>query len=148
MGELDTLLNVALQSRNRSLQKLLLLLCDVAKNVDGLLSAVGLRICQYGSVEVWTGDRMECCATYAKLDGNGEEVDTGLLGNLLAAGNAGEVDVARLNKTLLALKGLEDLLGESITRQSLTFGLSSVPFLTCSQRRPWREWQNQRRPWP
>lgn len=91
---------------------------------------------------------MECCATYAKLDGNGEEVDAGLLGNLLAAGNAGEVDVARLNKTLLALKGLEDLLGESITRQSLTFKLSSVRFLTCSQRRPWREWQNQHRPWP
>ena len=57
-------------------------------------------------------------SAYSKLDGNGEEVDTGLLRNLLAAGDAGQVDVARLDQTLLALEGLEDLLGKARTFRS------------------------------
>lgn len=44
--------------------------------------------------------------TYTKLNGDGEEVSAGLGSNLLATGNTGQVDVARLNETLLALDGL------------------------------------------
>ncbi len=50
--------------------------------------------------------------TYAKLNGDGEEVDAGLLPDLLAARNAGEVDVAGLDEALDARGSLEDLLGE------------------------------------
>jgi hypothetical protein len=50
---------------------------------------------------------------YSKLDGDGEEVDASLLRNLLAAGDTGQVDVARLDQTLLALEGLEDLLSKA-----------------------------------
>ena len=47
--------------------------------------------------------------SYAKLDRDREEVDASLLGNLLAAWNARQIDIARLNETLLALDGLENL---------------------------------------
>jgi hypothetical protein len=50
--------------------------------------------------------------TYPELDGNREEVDASLGSNLLAAGDAGEVDVAGLNESLSALDGLKHLLGE------------------------------------
>lgn len=42
VGKVDTLLDVALQALNRSLEQNLLLVGDVAQNVDGLLGAVGL----------------------------------------------------------------------------------------------------------
>lgn len=53
--------------------------------------------------------------TYAKLNGNGEEVNTSLLSNLLTTGDTGEVDVAGLDKALGALGGLEELLSEAVT---------------------------------
>ena len=42
MGKVDALLDVALEARNRGLEQLLLLVGDVAEDVDGLLGAVGL----------------------------------------------------------------------------------------------------------
>lgn len=52
-------------------------------------------------------------STYAKLNGGGEEVNTGRLGDLLATGDTGQVDVGRLNDALLALGGLDHSLGET-----------------------------------
>lgn len=52
--------------------------------------------------------------TYAELHGGGEEVNTGSLGDLIAAGNTGQVDESRLDDSLLALGGLDHGLGESI----------------------------------
>ena len=52
-------------------------------------------------------------ATYTKLDGNGEEVNPRLLGNLLASGNTGEIDIARLNKALGTGSRLEHLFGKA-----------------------------------
>ncbi len=47
VGKVDALLDVALQALNRSLEQGLLLLGDVADDVDGPLGAVGLGRCQY-----------------------------------------------------------------------------------------------------
>ena len=110
MGKVDALLNVALQARDRRLEQLLLLLGDVAEDVDGLLGAVGLHGCQSTCPSgIVRGEE-----TYAKLNGDGEEVDASLGLDLLAAGNAGEVDVAGLDEALGALEGLEKLLGEPV----------------------------------
>lgn len=51
--------------------------------------------------------------TYTELNGDGEEVDTSLLGNLLTAGDTGEVDVAGLNEALGTSSSLQELLSES-----------------------------------
>lgn len=51
--------------------------------------------------------------TYTKLDGDREEVAADLLGDGLASRDARQVDIAGLDETLLALDGLEDLLGEA-----------------------------------
>lgn len=51
--------------------------------------------------------------TYAELNGDGEEVDTSLLGNLLTAGDTGKVDVAGLNEALGTSSSLQELLSES-----------------------------------
>jgi hypothetical protein len=40
--EADALLDVALQALDRSVQESLLLLCNVAKDINGLLGTVGL----------------------------------------------------------------------------------------------------------
>jgi hypothetical protein len=56
--------------------------------------------------------------TYAELDGDGEEVDASLLADLLAARNAGEVDVAGLDEALDASGSLEELLGEPRRRSA------------------------------
>ena len=42
VGEHNTLLDVVLQASDGLLQKLLLLVGDVAENIDGLLGTVGL----------------------------------------------------------------------------------------------------------
>lgn len=55
---------------------------------------------------------MTALVTYAKLNGNGEEVDASLLGNLLTTRNAGKVDIAWLHEALDARGSLEKLLGE------------------------------------
>jgi hypothetical protein len=51
--------------------------------------------------------------TYTEFHGSGEEVETGGLGNLITAGNTGQVDESRLNNALLTLGSLDDGLGES-----------------------------------
>lgn len=43
MGKVDSLLDVALEAGDGSLQKLLLLVGDVADDVDSLLGTVGLE---------------------------------------------------------------------------------------------------------
>lgn len=151
MSEVDALLDVALQALNRGLEQSLLLVGNVAQDVDGLLGAVGLETCQHTSET--TTHQADGTATYAKLDGDREEVDARLLLDLLAAGNAREVDVAGLNEALGALGGLEELLSEpkegeiSASASQKTVALA-VRGLTCSRHRPSRGWQNQRRPWP
>ena len=52
-------------------------------------------------------------STYAKLDGNREELGAGGLGDSITALNTGKVDEAGLDNALLALGGLDDLLGEA-----------------------------------
>lgn len=52
-------------------------------------------------------------STYSKLNRDREEVDAGGLGDGLTAGNTRQVDVAGLNKALLALDSAEHLFGES-----------------------------------
>lgn len=52
--------------------------------------------------------------TYAKLDGDREEVGADLLSDGIASRDSREVDVARLNQALLTLDGLDDLLGETV----------------------------------
>jgi len=64
---------------------------DAADNVNGLLGTAG-----------------------AKLDGYGEEVGAGGFCDSVAAVDTGEVDKAGLDDALLAVRGLDDLLGESI----------------------------------
>ncbi len=58
--------------------------------------------------ETWLGQ-----STYAELNGDGEEVAAGSLGDGVTAGNTRQVDVAGLNETLLALDGSQDLLSEA-----------------------------------
>lgn len=68
----------------------------------------------YGGGQHWSACEYQG-NTYAELNGDGEEVDTSLLGDSIAAGNTRQVDVARLNETLLALEsGPDDLLGKSV----------------------------------
>lgn len=61
-----------------------------ADDVDGLLGAAG-----------------------AKLDGDGEEFGAGRLSNSVTTLDTRKVDEAGLDKTLLALGGPDDLIGES-----------------------------------
>jgi hypothetical protein len=51
---------------------------------------------------------------YTKLNRYREEVKTSSLGDGISALNARKVDVAGLYDTLLALGGLDDLLGEAV----------------------------------
>ena len=53
-------------------------------------------------------------STYTKLNRYGEEVKTGGLGNGISALDTREVDIAGLDDALLALGGLDDLLGEAV----------------------------------
>ena len=64
--------------------------------------------------------------TYSELDGDGEEVDSDLLSNLLTTWNTREVDIARLDETLLALDSLEQLLGKSGNDQVRHISWSSI----------------------
>jgi hypothetical protein len=52
--------------------------------------------------------------TYTKLDGHGKELSTSGLGDGISTLDAGEVDVARLDNSLLALGRLNDFLGEAV----------------------------------
>lgn len=110
MGEVNTLLDVALEALDGSLEESLLLLGDVTEDVDSLLGTVGLfgMLAKNTIKEARTG-------TYAELHRDGEEVNASLLSNLLTTGDTGEVDVAGLDKALGALGGLEELLSEAVT---------------------------------
>ena len=92
LDELDTLLDVALETLVALLQKLLLVVVRALDNVLRLL-----------------------CTTLAELDWDGEELETGLLDDLVAAWHAWEVDEGGLDDAGLALVGLDDLLGETET---------------------------------
>ena len=116
MGEGDTLLDVALQTGDGLLQQTLLLGIEVTKDINGLLDTVGLR----GLLAKGPMSRM--CVTYAELNGDREEVNADLLGDLLSTGNTGEIYIARLDEALGTSGGLEHLLGEPVRRSIL--GLS------------------------
>jgi hypothetical protein len=90
VDKVDALLDIALEAFNGLLQESLLLVSGALQGVSGLLCSVG-----------------------SKLDRDGEEVNANFLGNGLTARNSGEIDVARLNQTLLTLGSPQDLLGES-----------------------------------
>ena len=57
--------------------------------------------------------------TYAKLNGSGEELDTGGLHNLITAGHTGQVDKGGLNDALLTLGSLDHSLGEAFPKTML-----------------------------
>jgi hypothetical protein len=90
LNELDALADVPAQSRIARLEQLLLVLVGTRHDVERLLGTVGTQ-----------------------LNGHGEEVAARQLDNLLAAGNAGEVDKRGLDDSLLARDGLDDLFGEA-----------------------------------
>lgn len=111
LGELDTLLDVLLEADNGRLQQLLLLVGDGGQRVNGPLGTVGLRA---ESAEQYAGSRSYgALCSYPKLNRNREEVGAGLLCNLSATRDAGEVHVRRLNEALGTLLGLEKLLGKA-----------------------------------
>jgi hypothetical protein len=124
LGELNALGNVALEAVVAGLEELLLVVVGAADDIDGLLGTAG-----------------------AKLDGNREELGASGLCNSIAALNTGKVHEAGLDKTLFALGGPDDLVGEStdVSCELLDHALSS---LTGNRRRPWREWRNQHHPLP
>jgi len=90
VGKVDALLDVLLKALDSLAQELLLLLGDALQRVGGVYDAIG-----------------------SKLNGDGEEVDASSLGNSLTSGNTRQVDVAGLDKTLLALGSTKQLLGKS-----------------------------------
>ena len=121
VGEADTLLDVASQTRDALVQQLLFLGSDVTKDIDGLLDSIRLqRRLESG------GNAGKQRSTHSKLDRNGEEVEASLLGDLGAARNTGEVDVAGLDDALGALDGLEEFLGETAVLSVSSRGLPSA----------------------
>ena len=149
MDEADALLDVALEALDGGVQKGLLLVGDARQGVLGLLDTVGLMQSQQGDSTAYQvlegrGD------AYAKLDGDGEELNTRGLGNLITARYTGQVDVAGLDEVLLASSSLEHLLREAVENVSLL--RISIVWSGCartgSQRRPWTGWQSRHRPWP
>lgn len=64
--------------------------------------------------------------TYAKLDGNGEEVGSSSLSDGITTGDTGKINEAGLNNTLLSLGSLDHLLGESTNRQLKLVGIDDV----------------------
>ena len=112
--ELDALADVAIQAVVAGLEKLLLCIVGAADNVNGLLGTTGLS--EESAMLRTQAGIGEFASTYTKLNGNREEVKTGGLGNGISALDTREVDVAGLDNTLLALGGLDDLLGEAVRR--------------------------------
>ena len=106
MGELDALGNVTLEAVNSLGEESLLLLSYASERVGGLFGTVGLQ-------ELVSVIKHTVARTYAKLNGNGEEIGASLLGNGITAGNTGEVDVAGLDEALFALNSTDDLFSEA-----------------------------------
>jgi hypothetical protein len=73
------------------------------------------------SVRTRTSDQRP---TYAKLNRNRKKVNTSGLSNSLTTGDTGEIDEAGLDDALLTLGGPQELLGESMSRQIVPYGLS------------------------
>lgn len=116
LDKLNPFFDVALQALDASLEEGLLLLGDATEDVGGLLGAVGLySLCQ--RCFPGTTIRDQFGSTYAKLNRGGEEVNAGRLGDFLAAGDTGQVDVGGLDDALLALGGLDHSLSESMRGQ-------------------------------
>lgn len=66
--------------------------------------------------------------TYTELDGYREELGTGSLRDGVATFNTWEVDEARLDDTLLAIDGLDYLLGKAFTVSGSMSLLCSVTY--------------------
>ena len=74
--------------------------------------------------------------TYAESNGHREEVDTSLLGDGFATRDTWEVDEGRFDNAFLALRSLDQFLGEAIF-VSISFGFEWLESLnTGNQRRP------------
>jgi hypothetical protein len=112
--ELDALADVALQAVVAGLEKLLLCIVGAANDINGLLGTSGLSR-ELAILRTQAGIK-DFVSTYTKLNGDGEEVKTSGLGDGISTLNTREVDVAGLDNTLLALGGLDDLLGEAVRR--------------------------------
>lgn len=109
LDELDALLNVALQALDARLQERLLLVGHTVQDVDGLLGAVGLSVMSVSRLPNTRSNK----ETYAQFHGGREELHTGRLGDLVAAGHTGQVDESRFDDALLAPGGLDHGLGEA-----------------------------------
>jgi len=128
VGEVDALLDVALEALDSLLQKRLLLVGDALQGVGGLLGTVGLKL------------------LLAARSGSGRRGS-----KVLTPSSMGTEKKSQ--PVLLALDGTEDLLGKSKRRMSwlseaIGHSRSDCGELTGSQHRPWRGWPNQHRPWP
>ena len=110
--ELDALADVALQAVVAGLEKLLLCIVGAANDINGLLGTSGLSR-ELAILRTQAGIK-DFVSTYTKLNGDGEEVKTSGLGDGISTLDTREVDVAGLDNTLLALGGLDDLLGEAV----------------------------------
>ena len=109
LDEINSLLDVALEILVGDLEKLLLLVVGLGHDIDDLLSPGWLL--RVSSIRV-----KDHGITYAKFNGCGEEIGARCLCNGITTSYTGEIDEAWLDNALLAVDGLQDLLGESVTR--------------------------------
>jgi hypothetical protein len=121
VSKVNALLNVAFQALNSLAQKPLLFLGKILQGVGGLLGAVGLEgmlvnIQHHGKVERVVGGSL----AYSKFNRDGEEVTASLLCNFLATRNTGKIDIAGLDKSLLAFNSAKELLSETSSIESAT----------------------------
>ena len=98
--EVNAFRDVALETFDAFLKKLLLIVVGVSKNIDGFLCARGLsHLDQHQCEEFGAG----AWRTYAELDWDREEFTTNLFGNGIATSNAWKIDEGRFYDALLPL---------------------------------------------
>lgn len=112
VGESNTLLDVALEAVDGLAEEPLLLVGNVAEDIDGLLGSVGLDDIML--IVLLFLAYLLSVGTYTKLNGDREEINTSLLSDLGTSWDARQVDVARLHKTLATSNSLEQLIGEPV----------------------------------
>lgn len=108
LDEVNALINVRLEALDGNCEQFLLFVRDVFEDIDGFGSTVSLYLELANDRQFILGE------TNRKLDGNGEEVHAGGLGDGVTAWNTGQVDKGRLCFALGTLEGLDHVLGESV----------------------------------